>query len=363
MKESHGCQDTSIARPAATPALAGLLTVAQRLARSPSRCFFIGGEVGVGKRMLASFIHSESTRAARPYVVVDLTAMAPEHMDLALFGTQGLLVSADGGTVLLQELTALPNLLQRKLLEVVQARTFEAADSGGACTVDVRIIVGSNYDLEGADRAMVREDLRYRITAVQLYVPPLRHRRDDVLALATHFLLNADGVHDRELRFAPEAMAALQAYPWPHNVRELRQVVETAVTALAAERKVVLVSDLNLPELTTVSPPRSTRPPPPAFTFAVGSMPSMALSPAELHVTSAGSAASVTSAGSTGSAGSTAMSAAAQQRLSSELGESSNAPIPVAAAPWQAPQYRAPTLLGVSAERLWDELQRNGVLE
>jgi len=213
MRGSGGQQTTNNTHVAATPALAGLLMVAQRLARSPSRCFFIGGDAGVGKCMLAWFIHNESLRADRPYMFADLAAMPPEQMDLALFGSEGLLVSADGGTVLLQEITTLPNRLQRKLLQVLQERTFETADGGSTCTVDVRIIVTSNYDLEGADREMLREDLRYRITAVQLHVPALRYRRDDVLALATHFLLNANVGQDRNVGFAPQAIDALQAYP------------------------------------------------------------------------------------------------------------------------------------------------------
>ncbi|MBP9084489.1 MAG: sigma-54-dependent Fis family transcriptional regulator [Kofleriaceae bacterium] len=339
MSGSRRRQGTTNAQAAATPALAGLLMVAQRLARSPSRCFFIGGDAGVGKGMLASFIHSESTRADRPYLVADLAAMQPADMDLALFGTQGLLMAADGGTLLLQALTVLPNRLQRKLLRVLQERTFDAADGGTMCTVDVRIIVTSNYDLDGAERAMLREDLRYRITAVQLYVPPLRHRRGDVLVLATHFLLNANQGQLRQVSFAPEAMHALQAYPWPNNVHELRQVIETAVaTAVSQGRDVLLAGDLNLPAVSTATFPRSSRPPPsPELAFASGSIPSLALVPEGAGVTP----------GQLSNEGPSAQASVARPVVESLYG----------------PNHRAPTLQGVSAERLWDELQLNGVIE
>lgn len=341
MSGTSGRQPSNDARPAAMPALAGLLMVAQRLARSPSRCFLIGGDVGVGKRMLASFIHSESTRAHRPYLVADLAAVAPEQLDQVLFGADGLLVRADGGTVLLQEITTLPNRLQRKLLQVLQERTFEAPGNGQLFTVDVRVIVTSNYDLEGADRAMLREDLRYRITAVQLYVPPLRHRRNDVLTLATHFVANAPGGADRHVEFARDAIDALQAYPWPNNVHELRQVIETALATMVSQgRDLLVASDLNLPLVAPSSFPRSSRPPPSStLTFASGSTPTLALAP--------------TSDGATSSEP-TALSATDVPNPSAVgLGDT----------PWHGPQHRAPTLQGVSAERLWDELLRHGIID
>jgi DNA-binding NtrC family response regulator len=322
MSGSSGRHLTDAAQPAAMPALAGLLMVAQRLARSPSRCFLIGGDVGVGKRTLASFIHRQSTRANRPYLVADLAAIAPEQLDHVLFGSDGLLVNADGGTLLLQEITILPNRLQRTLLQVLQERTFETPDTGQVVTVDVRVIVTSNYDLEGADGAMLREDLRYRITAVQLHVPPLRHRRDDVLALATHFLLNANVGAAGPAGFARDAIDALQTYSWPNNVHELRLVIETAVATMVRHgRKVLVASDLNLPIVPPASFPRSSRPPPSsALTFAVGSTPALELAPTR------------------------------------EAGAPDDAP-------WQGPQCGAPTLQGISAESLWDELQRHGLIE
>lgn len=341
MSESSGRHLTDATQPAATPALAGLLMVAQRLARSPSRCFLIGGDIGVGKRTLASFIHSESTRANRPYLVADLAAIAPEQLDHVLFGSDGLVVSADGGTLLLHEITVLPNRLQRTLLQVLQARTFVASDSGQLVTVDVRVIVTSNYDLEGADRAKLREDLRYRITAVQLHVPPLRYRRDDVLALATHFVLcSANAGSAGHAEFARDAIDALQTYSWPNNVYELRQVLETAIATMVSHGRTVLVSsDLNLPTVAPASFPRSSRPPPSAaLTFAAGSVPALALAPTS------------------------------DRESSNEQGPMRIALTPHSGtvgsgdAPWHGPQHRAPTLQGVSAEQLWNELQRHGLI-
>ncbi len=350
MSESGGRQTAHHGQHvAATPGLAGLLMVAQRLARSPSRCFFIGGDVGVGKRTLASFIHRHSLRADRPYVVAELSTMQPDEMDLALFGCQGLLVSADGGTLVLQEITALPHRLQRKLLQVLQTRTFEAADGGSLRTVDVRIVMTSHFDLEGSDRAMLRDDLRYRITAVQLYVPALRYRRDDILALATHFLRNADAEHAGQVGFATDAVDALLTYPWPHNVHELQQVVQSAVAVMVRERRALVVaSDLNLPAMSPEVWPRSSRPPPSrVLTFAGGSIPPQGLPQDEKR--GPGNAQDVG-----GQLKAQVMSANATAPTMNDM-------------PWNVLQYRAPTIQGVSAERLWDELQqelqRNGVNE
>lgn len=321
---------------AVTPALTGLLAVAQRVARSPSRCIFIGGEAGNGKRVLAAYVHGASSRAHAPLVSANLMTIAPSMMEQELFGAAGLVAAADGGTLLLHEITMLSQELQAKVLQLLQSRSFVAVDTAQEHVVDVRVIITSSCNLEGVGQALVREDLYYRMTAVQLHVPALRYRSDDILSLASHFAGRRE--------FEPDAEAALLAYSWPENVRQLRAVVQAAV--MASGGAVVGVAALKLPvasrDLQQVRP-----------------VPSTTLSNVN--------AANVNAAGQM-ARGSIATIATVPSPTTTEfLRDLSHdaAPEPEAAPLTEGGHFgqkrRARTLVGVSQERLWHELERNGI--
>lgn len=314
---------------AVTPGLTGLFAVAQRVARSPSRCVFIGGEAGNGKRVLAAYVHGASSRGHAPFISANLMTMAPSMMEQELFNSDGLVAAADGGTLLLHEITMLSHELQAKVLQLLQSRSFVAVDTQQEYVVDVRVIITSSCNLDGMGQALVREDLYYRMTAVQLHVPALRYRSDDILSLARHF---AGG---RE--FEPAAEAALLAYCWPENVRQLRDVVKAAA---ASNSEVVTVAQLKLPLASHDL--QQTRP-----------VPSNTLS-------------SVNPAGPL-ARGSIATIAAVPSPTTTEFLRdlTVEAQPPVDAAPAEAESFgqkrRARTLVGVSQERLWHELERNGI--
>jgi NtrC-family two-component system response regulator AlgB len=198
------------------------------------------GENGTGKSVLARHLHALSARSARPFVVVNCPTLSEELLASELFGhargaftgavrdQPGRVESAEGGTLFLDEIGELPPSLQAKLLRFLQDRQFERVGENQTRTADVRIVAATNRDLEAEVTAgRFREDLLFRLNTFELVVPPLRDRREDVLPLAHRFLaFFAQGGPPRTL--APEAEAALVAYDWPGNLRELRNAVERA---------------------------------------------------------------------------------------------------------------------------------------
>jgi DNA-binding NtrC family response regulator len=196
------------------------------------------GETGTGKDVLARAIHEASPRAARPFVVFDCGAVAPSLIESELFGhekgaftgalaeRQGAFERAHGGTLLLDEIGELSIELQPKLLRALEQRCVRRVGGSEDIAVDVRILAATNRDLEKAVRAgKFREDLFFRLSAAMLDVPPLRERKEDLPALATHFLSESG----RALALAPETLAALESYDWPGNVRELRNAIAGAL--------------------------------------------------------------------------------------------------------------------------------------
>jgi DNA-binding NtrC family response regulator len=210
----------------------------EEVARSPATVL-LRGETGVGKTHAARLLHEASPRAAGPFVVADLAAMAPSLIEAALFGHErgaftdahrarlGVFQKAAGGTVVLQSIDGLPPPLQVKLLRVLQERVVEPL-GGEAQPVDLRVVATTGRDLLADVRAgTFREDLYFRVAVVTLEIPPLRSRRDDfgVLVPALLELVSARvGVKARAL--APEALERLRAHPWPGNVRELENALE-----------------------------------------------------------------------------------------------------------------------------------------
>lgn len=225
--------------------MADLLAEARMVARSDASVL-LRGDSGTGKELLARAIHRASTRAARPFIAVNCGAIPEALLESELFGHvkgaftdavathKGLFLAADGGTLLLDEIGDMPPALQVKLLRVLQERAVRPVGSSQSHAVDVRIISATHRDLDAAMAAgQFREDLYYRLNVVTLTLPTLAERREDIPLLANHFLHRLATKYGRRLSgFAPEALKALIAAPWPGNVRQLYNVVEQ-VCALA----------------------------------------------------------------------------------------------------------------------------------
>jgi DNA-binding NtrC family response regulator len=210
----------------------------------------ITGPNGAGKEVLADIVQANSESADRPYLKVNLGALPNELIEAELFGTEagaftgarpraGRFEAADGGTLFLDELGTLAGSSQAKLLRVLQTGEFERLGSNHTRRTRVRVIAATNTNLRQAIRAgTFREDLFYRLSVIELEVPPLAERREDILPLATHFLGNG-------FEMAPEAAEALRHYPWPGNVRELQNVIRRA--CLLSSERLIRAAGLNLP--------------------------------------------------------------------------------------------------------------------
>ncbi len=226
-----------------------LLRTAKRFA-STDATVLINGESGTGKEVLARTIHQLSTRRKKPLVVVDCSAITTTLIDSELFGhergaftgadrrSDGRLLEADGGTVLLDEIGELPLEVQSKLLRFVQEKQFTPVGSNHAKTVDVRVIALTNRDLAAAARAgRFREDLYHRLNVMRLVVPALRDRAEDIEYLAVHFIKTFAVRYDRHVTgLTPEGRDALMNHLWPGNVRELQNRIMRAVVLAESEK-------------------------------------------------------------------------------------------------------------------------------
>ena len=204
----------------------------------------IEGECGSGKELVARQVHEQSRRRQGPFVAVNCAALVETLLEAELFGIEdrvatgvrarrGKFELADQGTLFLDEVADLSPAAQAKLLRAIQELSVERVGGNGARAVDIRIVVATNQRLRRlAEEGRFRTDLYYRLAGVELDVPPLRHRREDVISLAEHFLARHDGL--RRLALSESAADALRTHDWPGNVRELQRVVERAL-ALATE--------------------------------------------------------------------------------------------------------------------------------
>ena len=203
----------------------------------------IHGETGVGKELLARSVHFSGARRDKPFVAVNCAAIPGELFESELFGfrkgsftsasenRRGHLQTANGGTLLLDEIGEMPLTLQSKLLRVIEDRRVTSIGSDRAIEVDVRFIATTNKDLQAeVERGMFRRDLFYRLSVMPIRVPSLRERIEDIPLLAQHFLeVSARRAKKTVRTVAPGAMQALARYAWPGNVRELENVIERAV--------------------------------------------------------------------------------------------------------------------------------------
>ncbi|HXX31960.1 MAG TPA: sigma 54-interacting transcriptional regulator [Myxococcaceae bacterium] len=215
--------------------------VLDQVAASESTVLLVG-ETGTGKELVARELHARSPRAARPFLALNCGAMPDGLLESELFGHEcgaftgaerartGRFEAADGGTLLLDEVSEIPLRGQIALLRLLQEREFERVGSCQTRRVDVRVIAATNTSLERlVECRTFREDLYFRLSVVPLYLPPLRERREDLPQLAVSFLEEFGGTLKKRVTLSPAALAALAEHRWPGNVRELRNVLEHAV--------------------------------------------------------------------------------------------------------------------------------------
>ncbi len=238
------------------PKMKKILETARQAADSHAN-ILISGESGTGKGLLAELIHDWSGRVNKPFVTVDCAALQENLLESHLFGhvkgaftgalrdKAGKLQSAEGGTVFLDEVSEIPGPVQGKLLRFLQNREFERLGDPRPITVDVRVIAAANKDLEELIRdGLFREDLYFRLNVLELFLPPLRERPEDIPLLARHYLRRSARLNGKAVTCITEdAMQRLQYYSWPGNVRELVNAMERcAVMVKSAE---VHVADLS----------------------------------------------------------------------------------------------------------------------
>ncbi|MGB0631720.1 MAG: sigma-54-dependent transcriptional regulator [Alphaproteobacteria bacterium] len=221
----------------ASAAMKQLRSALERVAPTDSRVL-ISGPPGAGKEVFARQLHRMSNRADGPFIVLNCATMNPDRMEVELFGEEpndrdgaaktGTLEQAHGGTLLLDEVSDMPLETQGKIVRILQEQTFTRVGGDEPIEVDVRVIASTNHDMEAEmSEGNFRQDLYYRLNVVPIEILPLRERPDDIPELIEHFMersASMSGVSPRKI--SKEAMAALQAYDWPGNVRQLRNAVD-----------------------------------------------------------------------------------------------------------------------------------------
>lgn len=232
-----------------SPVMQRMLEMARQVADSEAT-ILLRGESGTGKTLIAHAIHSWSNRASKPFGTVSCPSLSAELLESELFGHakgsftgalrdyRGRIAACEGGTLFLDEIGDLPLPIQAKLLRVLQEKVYERVGDLETRKANVRIITATNMDLEAAIGAgRFREDLFYRLNVVEIVVPPLRDRREDILPIAENLLaFFARQNHRSILGFTDESAEALKNFEWPGNVRELRNAIERAVLLCREER-------------------------------------------------------------------------------------------------------------------------------
>ncbi len=243
-----------------SPAIKRAYSLAEKVAGTDANVLILG-ENGTGKSAMARHIHQKSQRASQPFIHIDLGSLNDNIFESELFGyargaftdakadTPGRFELADKGTIFLDEIGNVPLYLQSKLLQVIQNKQVTRLGEAKARPVDVRIITATNASLKALTASReFREDLYYRINTMEILLPPLRERRDDLTALA-HFFLNAMAEkYDREnLSFVPEALTQIERHAWNGNIREMENRIERAV--ILSDNGIITLADLDLDEI------------------------------------------------------------------------------------------------------------------
>ncbi|MBI5471799.1 MAG: sigma-54-dependent Fis family transcriptional regulator [Ignavibacteriae bacterium] len=219
---------------------------------------FVWGESGTGKELVAKALHSKSKRASKPFIAINCAALPKDILENELFGHEkgaftgalgqkpGCFELADGGTLFLDELGEMSSETQAKLLRAVEEQSFRRLGGRHEIKVDVRVVAATNREVASAlDQGILRSDLYYRLSVVELELPPLRNRKHDIVPLATHFLRLFSLKYGKEIKgFTSDYIEMLLSYHWPGNIRELRNAVERAVVICPGES----ISVLDLPE-------------------------------------------------------------------------------------------------------------------
>ncbi|MBW2732226.1 MAG: sigma-54-dependent Fis family transcriptional regulator [Deltaproteobacteria bacterium] len=232
-----------------SPAIQEVFDLVRRLADSPVSVL-VAGESGTGKELVARALHFNGNRSDGPFVPVNCAAIPANLLESELFGykkgaftdasqdRKGLLEEANGGTIFFDEVGELPLQLQAKLLRVLQEREVKPLGAPRSQPIDVRVISATNCDLQGMiEGETFRKDLFYRLNVVEIHIPPLRERGEDILPLATHLLEKATERANKPLGgISPEAARLLLGFNWPGNVRELENVMERAVALSRGSR-------------------------------------------------------------------------------------------------------------------------------
>ena len=250
-----------------SPAVNQLRHAIEKVAPTGSRVL-ISGPAGAGKEIAARLLHNRSRRAKGPFIAINCAVMRPERLEVELFGTEaggegpdsprkiGTFEQAHSGTLFLDEVADMPLETQGKIVRVLQEQVFERVGGTNRVEVDVRVVASSNRDLAAEIAAgRFREDLFYRLSVVPIRVPPLRERREDIPLLVRHFMGHAaqsGGLTPREV--GEDAMAALQGYEWPGNVRQLRNVIDWLLIMAPGEAKDPIRADMLPAEIGSIAP-------------------------------------------------------------------------------------------------------------
>ena len=234
--------------------IAHLRQTIEKVAPTGSR-ILVTGPSGSGKEVVARLIHARSRRASHLFVAINAATMAPERMEIELFGIEetavgerkvGVFEQAHGGTLFLDEISEMPLETQSKILRVLVDQTFERVGGGPKVKVDVRIISSSSRDLnEEIVKGRFREDLFHRLNVVPIHVPPLSKRREDIPELVEYFIAQISKSSGLPIRcISDDAIAALQAHDWPGNVRQLRNNIERLMILTSGDSSAIVTADM-----------------------------------------------------------------------------------------------------------------------
>ncbi|MCC6502545.1 MAG: sigma-54-dependent Fis family transcriptional regulator [Deltaproteobacteria bacterium] len=258
-----------------SPALKEVRSLIETVARTSNTSVLIMGETGTGKELVANSIHYLSSRRYGPFIKLNCSAIPDTLMESELFGYEkgaftdarqskkGLFELADGGTIFLDEIGDMDLRLQPKLLQILENRTLRKLGGVADMKIDVRVIAATNVDLSEMVRAKrFREDLYYRLNVMAINLPPLRERREDIVALAEHFInenKDFEGEEGQVKKLCKESASALENYGWPGNIRELKNIIERAMILAGPDE--IRSEHLQISAAPSVAPSKEEGPP------------------------------------------------------------------------------------------------------